>query len=129
MEIFDPSKPYDLNLRIRQFILEIFDFVEKLPNKPAAWNIRKQIVRSVSSVGVNYRAARRARSDKEYIAKLGIAEEEADETIFWLELIRDAKWDLEAEAQLHLQEANEITAIIVALLKKAKNKKSQKNES
>lgn len=129
VEIFDPSKPYDLNLRIRQYILEIFDFVEKLPNKPAAWNIRKQIVRSISSVGANYRAAKRARSDKEYIAKLGIAEEEADETIFWLELIRDAKWDLEAEAQLHLQEANEITAIIVTLLRKAKNKESQRKES
>lgn len=122
MEIFDPEKPYDLNERIKQYILEIFDFVEELPNKPAAWNIKNQVVRSATSIGANYRAAKRARSDKEYIAKLGIAEEEADETMFWLELIMAAKWDLHPKAAILHREANELTAIIVTLSKKAKSR-------
>ena len=124
MIVFDPYKPYDLKVRIKEFVLEIFDFVDQLPDKPAAWNIKNQLVRSISSVGANYRAAKRARSGKEYISKLGIAEEEADESIYWLELIEAAPWNLKMEVKPLLQEANEITAIIVSLIKKAKQKYS-----
>lgn len=122
MEIFDPEKPYDLDKRIKAFVLEIFEFVETLPNTAAGRNVRNQLVRCSSSVGANYRAARRGRSGKEYIAKLGICEEESDETCYWLELCIQAKWKVEKKAEPLLKEANEITAIIVYLIKKAKGK-------
>ena len=122
MEIFDPEKPYDLDKRIRAFVLEIFEFVEGLPNNSAGRNVRNQLVRCASSDGSNYRAARRGRSNKEYIAKLGICEEEGDESCYWLELCIDAKWNVEKKAEPLLKEANEITAIIVYLIKKAKGR-------
>ena len=87
------EKPYDLNLRMRQFVVAIFEFVDNLPNKPGGWAIQKQLTRSASSVGANYRAARRGRSKAEYLAKLGTVEEEADESAYWLELIISMKWD------------------------------------
>ena len=118
----EEAKPYDLDLRLKQFIIAVFGFVEKLPRKPAAYNIHKQLVRSASSCGANYRAARRGRSPKEYIAKLGIVEEEADETCYWFEIVIAAGWDLEKEAQPLLREANEITAIIVSLIKNARKR-------
>ena len=106
MEIFDPEKPYDLDKRIKAFVLEIFEFVETLPNNSAGRNVRNQLVRCTSSIGANYRTARRGRSDKEYLAKLGICEEEADESCYWLELCIDAKWNLEKKAEPLLKEAN-----------------------
>jgi four helix bundle protein len=121
MKTLKPGKPYDLNERIKLFVLEIFEYIEKLPNTASARNIKGQLARSASSIGANYRASRRARSDKEYIAKLGVAEEEADESCYWLELILQANWGSSAETKLLLQEANEITAIIVTLIKKRKN--------
>jgi len=110
MELFDPEKPYDLNKRIKLCVLDIFSFVESLPDTAAGRAVKNQIVRSASSIGANYRASRRARSEKEYVAKLGIAEEEADETCYWLELISEANWGLANDALPILQEANEITA-------------------
>ena len=74
------------------------------------------------SVGANYRAARRGRSGKEYVAKLGICEEESDECCYWLELCIQAKWEVEKKANPLLKEADEITAIIVYLIKKAKGR-------
>lgn len=118
----EEAKPYDLDLRLKQFVIEVFEFVEKLPKKPAAYNIHKQLVRSASSCGANYRAARRARSPKEYIAKLGIVEEEADEACYWFELVIATGWNLEREAQPLLREANEITAIIVSLIKNVRKR-------
>ncbi len=117
------DKPYDLSERIKLFVLSTFEFVEKLPPNAAARNIKNQLVRSCSSIGANYRSAKRGRSDAEYLSKLGISEEEADESVYWLELIRDAKWGLTNEAEVLLKEANEITAIIVSLIKKAKARK------
>lgn len=118
----EQAKPYNLDLRLKQFVIEVFEFVEKLPKKPAAYNIHKQLVRSASSCGANYRAAKRARSPKEYIAKLGIVEEEADESCYWFELVLATDWNLETKARPLLREANEITAIIVSLIKNAKKR-------
>ena len=122
MENYDPKKPYDLNKRIKAFVLEIFEFVEELPNTAAARNVRNQLVRCAPSVGANYRASKRGRSGKEYIAKLGIAEEEADETCYWLDLCSDANWDVATPATRLLKEADEITAIIVTLIKRGKER-------
>jgi four helix bundle protein len=76
--------------------------------------IGNQLVRCGTSVGANYRAACRSRSRAEFAAKLGIVAEEADETVYWLEVLRDAKLRPEAELSELLQEANELTAIFTA---------------
>jgi four helix bundle protein len=77
----------DLKKRTKQFALRILKLVEVLPNTVAGRTIGGQLARSGTSVGSNYRAACRGRSRAEFIAKLGIVEEEADESAYWLELI------------------------------------------
>jgi four helix bundle protein len=79
-----------------------------------------QLIRSGTSVAANYRAACRARSHAEFIAKLGTVEEEADETLFWLELAVDSKLVSVDRVRTLLKEADELTAIFVASLKTAK---------
>lgn len=71
--------------------LDILVLVDELPNKPSGWIIAKQIVASGTSVGANYRAACVAKSKADFIYKLKIVEEEADETMFWLELIEESQ--------------------------------------
>ena len=79
----------ELKFRTKRFSLMIIDLVDKLPNTIAGRAVANQIVRSGTSVGANYRAVCRARSDREFIAKMTIVAEEADETLFWLEIIMD----------------------------------------
>jgi four helix bundle protein len=76
--------------------------------------IGNQLVRCGTSVRANYRAACRSRSRAEFAAKLGIVAEEADETVYWLELLRDARLLTEAKLSELLREANELTAIFTA---------------
>ncbi len=83
-----------------------------------------QLVRSATSVGANYRAACRARSRAEFVAKLGTVLEEADESLYWLELIRDAKLVSEHRISLLLREADELTAIVVTGRKSATKKQN-----
>jgi len=79
--------PDVLKHRTKQFGIRTVRVVEKLPPKRSAQTIGQQLLRCGTSVGANYRAACRARSDAEFRAKLGICEEEADEAVYWLELI------------------------------------------
>jgi four helix bundle protein len=79
--------PEQLKQRTKKFGIRTVKVVEKLPARRTALTIGRQLLRSGTSVGANYRAACRARSDAEFRAKLGICEEEADETIYWLEMI------------------------------------------
>jgi four helix bundle protein len=88
----------ELQQRTRQFALRILKLVDALPNTAAGRAISNQLVRSAMSVGANYRAACRARSRVEFAAKLGTVLEEADESLYWLEMIRDAKLIPEALA-------------------------------
>lgn len=105
----------DLKIRTKKFSLEIIDLVESMDYSIAKKAVINQLVRSGTSVGANYRAALRARSDKEYIAKINIVLEEADESVFWLEIIQDKKWH---NVENLLKEADELTAIFVTILKK-----------
>ena len=73
--------------RTKKLSVELIQFCENLPNKPVGWVIGNQIIRSSTSVAANYRAVSRAKSDKDFISKMGTAIEEADETQFWLEMI------------------------------------------
>lgn len=109
--------PNDMKARTKLFALHIIALVGKLPRTYTAEVLGRQVTRSATSVGANYRAACRARSANDFIAKLKIVEEEADETAYWLELLhesgivpKDAVTDL-------LLEGNEIVAIVVASIK------------
>jgi four helix bundle protein len=104
----------ELQRRTKAFALRILKLIDALPRTPAGRAIANQLVRSGMSVGANYRAACRARSRVEFAAKLGTVLEEADESLYWLEMIRDARLLPEKKMSLLLKEADEITAIIAA---------------
>jgi len=108
--------------RTKLFALRIIKLVNSLPyNNLAARAIANQLVRSGTLIGANYRSACRSRSKLEFISKIGVVIEEADETVFWLELIIESKL-IKQELLMDLfNEANEITAIMVATSKSAKN--------
>jgi four helix bundle protein len=95
----------------------VIRLVRSLPRDVVANTLGKQLLRSATSVGANYRAACRARSSAEFRAKLGICEEEADESIYWIELLVDANLVPQEKVEPLLKEANEILAIIVASIK------------
>lgn len=88
--------------------------VDALPDTPKGRAVDSQLVRSGMSVAANYRAACRGRSHAEFISKIGIAEEEADETVLWLELIVEDKLLPEKKIAPLRKEANELTAIMAA---------------
>ena len=100
--------------------------VEALPKGETSYVIRRQLLLSATSVGVNYRAACRGRSKAEFIAKLGIAIEEADESIYWLEMLVDAKLVPEGRVKEQINEANQLLAILTASSKTAQNNSSRK---
>ncbi|WP_431244137.1 four helix bundle protein [Flavobacterium sp. P21] len=107
----------EMKLRTKAFSLSIIGLAEKLSNTYIVKVIANQIVRSGTSVGANYRAVCRARSDKEFISKMNIVLEEADETLFWLEIIKEKDWSDKSDLEMILKEANELTAIFVSSLK------------
>lgn len=118
----------ELKIRTKRFSLMIIDLVDKLPNTISGRAVSNQIVRSGTSVGANYRAVCRARSDKEFIAKMTIVVEEADETLFWLEIIKEKKWIQDNDIDLIYKEGNELTAIFVSSLKTIKSRSSEINK-
>lgn len=120
--------------RTLQFGLRIMRLVDALPQTSAGRAIGNQLVRSGTSVGANYRAACRGRSKAEFIAKLGIVVEEADECGYWLELIMKGELLPVEKVQPLYQEAEELTAIFVSSVRSAQaNQKSaiknQKSEA
>jgi four helix bundle protein len=110
------SEP-DLKKRTKQFALRILKLVDALPKTTAGPALASQLVRSGTSVAANYRAACRAKSPADFVAKMGIVEEEADETLFWLELLEESALVTAAKLTAIKQEANELIAITVASIK------------
>src|SRR6266853_5051598 len=104
----------ELKERTKQFALRVMRLVDVLPNTPKGRAIASQLVRSGTSVAANYPAACRGRSRAEFIAKIGVVEEEADETALWLELIVADKLLPEKKILSLLAEANELVAIMAA---------------
>ena len=102
----------ELKARTKKFALRVLKLVAALPNNVQGKAIGGQLVRSGTSVAANYRAACRGRSRAEFIAKIGVVEEEADESAFWLELIIDSGLLRMGKVQPLLQEANELTRIM-----------------
>jgi four helix bundle protein len=106
-----------LRERTYNFALRVIRVVDALPTRRSADILGTQLLRSGTSVGANYRAACRARSAKEFCAKLGVVEEEADESVVWMSLISDAGIMKRARLEKLIQEGNEIVAMVVASIK------------
>lgn len=104
----------ELKLRTKKFAVRVLGFVDALPSTIKGRIIANQIGRSGTAVGANYRAACRARSRAEFIAKVGIVEEEADETSFWLELAEETGVVPADRVELLRQESQELTAIMAS---------------
>jgi four helix bundle protein len=104
----------ELLRRTKTFALRSLRLVDHLPGTTSGRAIGNQLVRSATSVGANYRAACRARSRAEFAAKLGIVAEEADESVYWLELISEGKLVTNPKIEDLLSEANELTAIFTS---------------
>ena len=98
--------------RMKDFALRIVRLSRWLPKSCEGRVLAGQILRAGTSVAANYRAACRARSRAEFVAKLGVAVEEADESVFWLELLGDAEVVPKARLEPLMREANEILAIL-----------------
>lgn len=109
----------ELKQRTKTFALRVMKLIAALPENTVGRAIGSQIVRSGTRVGANYRAACRGRSKAEFIAKLGTVIEEADETAFWLELIVEGEFLPKNSVELLLDEADQLTAIMVASRKTA----------
>ena len=113
----------DLQSRTRRFAVDILRFCSTLPSPEAYRIIARQLGRAGTSVGANYRAACRGKSKKDFIAKLGIVEEEADESRYWLEVLREIDEEQQIgrdDLELLYAEAGEILAITVASIRTAR---------
>ena len=113
----------ELRDRTKSFALRIMRFYRSLPNAPDIQVIGKQLLRSGTSVAANHRAAARGRSRQEFAAKIGIVREEADESLFWLELLRDSGLVRSDLVSPLLEEAKQLTAIFTTSYQTARTKK------
>jgi four helix bundle protein len=120
-----PMTEKDLKIRTKKFAVDVFNFVDQLPNRKSANIIGNQSGRCASSIAANYRAACPGRSYAEFIAKIGIVEEEADETTFWLDIIPETKNASREITEPLLKEARELTAIFTAASKTAKQNRAK----
>ena len=114
------KKGEELKRRTKEFALRVIRLVSSLPNTREADVLGKQLLRAGTSVGTNYREATRARSKAEFRSKIGIVEQEADETLYWLELIEGAgiiRQELIADL---LKESDELVAIFTTIGKNSK---------
>ncbi|MCH8242964.1 MAG: four helix bundle protein [Planctomycetes bacterium] len=114
----------ELKARTKQFGLRIVQLVQSLPEEPVSKTLGNQLLRCGTSVGANYRAACRARSPAEFRSKLGIVEEECDESVFWMEMLVDAELIPSSRLENLIQEANEILAIIVTSINTSRRNKT-----
>ena len=118
----------DLQQRTKSYALRIIRLVESLPSTRTADVIGKQLLRAGTAVGANYRAARRAKSPADVIAKLGIVEEEADECLYWMELLVESGLVPTARLESLRDEGDQILAIIIASIRTARARKAASNQ-
>jgi four helix bundle protein len=107
-------KSAELQARTKAFALRVLELVEHLPKTSGGRVLANQLARSATSVGANYRAACRSRSRAEFAAKLGTVAEESDESLIWLELIRDGNFIKQNKIAALVEEADELTAIFTS---------------
>jgi four helix bundle protein len=116
----DVMKELDLKRRTKRFALEIIKFVESLPRDETCRVLGRQLLRSGTSVGANYRAACRAKSNADFLSKMGTVEEEADESSYWIELLVEDGKVSESKGKPLMAEANELVAITVSSINTAR---------
>jgi len=116
------SKQEELRARTKKFALRVIRLFKNLPRSSEAQILGRQLLRSGTSVGANYRAAGRARSAAEFSAKIGIVLEEADESVFWLECLIETGIVKRELLQDLLKEGNELVAIFAASYRTARGK-------
>jgi len=114
-----------MKARTKQFALLVIRLCRTVPSSQESRIITRQLLRSATSVAANYRAVCRARSTPDFVSKMGIVLEEADESLFWLELLVDAAIVPKERVQMHLIEANELVSIFVASLRTIKGVNQQ----
>jgi four helix bundle protein len=112
----------EMKQRTKAFALSIINAVESLPRSRTAEVLGRQLLRSGTSVGANYRAACRSRSPADFLSRMGVVEEEADETIYWMELLVAAGLVQAGAWELLLREADELVAIAVASINTARGR-------
>ena len=120
------ASPEEFKDRTKKFALRVVRLVESLPSGRSVDAICKQLLRAGTSVGANYRAACRARSQAEFRSKLGIVEEEADESVYWLEILIESGLLREELLKDLLKESNEILAMVVASINTARRNQPRK---
>jgi four helix bundle protein len=111
-----------LEERTKEFALEVLRFVRSLPRSTPEQVLGRQLLRAGSAVGANYRAARRSRSRREFLARLGVVVEESDESVYWLELFAGDPVCATLDIGSLLQEATELRAIFATSLRTAKSR-------
>ena len=120
--------PKEMKERTKRFALRVINLVDALPHSTSAQTIGKQLLRSGTSVGANYRSVCRAKSNADFISKLSIVEEEADESIYWMELLVDSKLIRRGRLADLVDEGNQILAIIVSSIRTLKQKRNPKSK-
>ena len=115
------EKHHQLRDRTKAFALRVIHMSDSLPRTRSGNVIGNQILRSATGMAANYRAAGRSRSKAEFVAKIGVVIEEADETVFWLEMLRDSAIVKPTKLDHMLDEANQLLAIFAASRRTAKS--------
>jgi len=113
-------KSEDLKRRMRVFALQVIRLLGDLPRNNVGDVIGRQLLKCGTSVGANYRSACRAKSQADFISKMGIVEEEADEAIYWLDLLLEARMIPRQKAEPLIGEADQFVAIAVASIRTAR---------
>jgi len=114
-----------LEERTKAFALRVVEFVTSLPRGPVGDVLGRQLLRSATSIGANYREASRAESRSDFIHKISLVEKEAAETQYWIELCQDARAGAATEPQDLLKESTELVAIFTQIGKTTKSRTSQ----
>ncbi|MCC8423383.1 four helix bundle protein [Mucilaginibacter sp. UR6-11] len=117
----------ELKQRAQKFAVDVIKFIESLPGGRSINVLTNQVLRSSTSVGANYRAAYKGKSTADFINKIVICEEEADESIYWFDLMEEAGLISPTIIAPLKKEANELTAIFTAIGKTAKENQRIKN--
>jgi four helix bundle protein len=112
----------DLKTRTKKFALDVIIYSRTLPRGDEFSIIKRQLIRSATSTAANYRAAQRGKSKADFISKIGISEEEADESLFWLECLTELATHEHIELTRLLKESDELVAILTSSRKTARGK-------
>jgi four helix bundle protein len=118
----------EMKQRTKLFALGIIQLVESLPKEPTAEVLGRQLLRSGTSVGSNYRSACGGKSIADFISKMGIVEEETDESLDWMELLIEAGIEVSMKMEALMKEAGELLSITVASIKTARENQKMKRK-